>query len=270
MWSGIRLTFLKLTEANIFATHTADSLGSFWMATYSERMASVGALLNLVLHRIADDREKSDDLYTTTTEQLRDLAEWLAMSGLMSHTRLYFDDNDSSFFERALPILENKGLHEIVLAVPVSSIGQPGRGSLEQLMEADGLGIRIAAHGMTHVPLASYEADELLSTPSGGKYEITEVPPNSPLTENQVLFQLVEAKEHLRRFSPSEFVLPFGCFNSTTVAINERHVLFEFLGTSDAGLDFGQVLRPRRLVTATTTPTTIEAELTEQLGGDGP
>jgi hypothetical protein len=58
----------------------------------------------------------------------------------------------------------------------------------------------------------------------------------------------VAAGENLARYSPREFVLPYGAYNNDVVAINDRHGLFETLATADPGWDRGQQLRPRLLL----------------------
>jgi hypothetical protein len=231
-----------------------------------DSLCDLDAVLNYVWHRIEERITAVSSRYTVSSAQLDATLSWLADTELSTRVRLYFDDNDQSFFDQVLPMIDVSSYFEVVLAVPAVSVDSPEHGTMRDLDRAVEAGVRIAAHGMTHVRLASYLNGVLLPTPSGGRYEPVEPDVQDPLNENQVLFQLIESKEALAVFAPAEFVLPYGCFNRFTVAANERYGIYEYLGTSDFDLDVGQPLRPRRIISSETSPSELEDEVLSRLG----
>jgi hypothetical protein len=231
-----------------------------------QTLCDLDAVLNYVWHRIEDRITATSSPYTVSSAQLDSTLGWLTDTELSTRVRLYFDDNDQSFFHRVLPAINVSSFFEVVVAVPAVSVDSPGHGTMQDLARAVEAGVRIAAHGMAHVRLASYLNGMLLATPSGGQYEAVEPDLQDPLNENQVLFQLIESKEALATFAPVEFVLPYGCFNRFTVGANERYGIYRYLGTSDFDLDVGQSLRPRRLVKSETSPSELEDEVLSRLG----
>jgi peptidoglycan/xylan/chitin deacetylase (PgdA/CDA1 family) len=223
--------------------------------------------INLAFHDVSDVEDGSSS-YTVTLKQLTDLADALVAVGLNTHTRLYFDDNYISFKTRAFPTLRQRGFLELVLAVPAASVGSPGFCNFEDLLELRSHGVRIAAHGYSHVRLASYRDGEPLASPDDGLYRDRQSDLPRPLCSNEILFQLVESLEMLQDLAPEEFVLPYGCFNERVVAINDRHGLYKFLGTSDFDLDRGQSLRPRLIVTNDLSASALLQVLSDRVGLD--
>ena len=104
---------------------------------------------------------------------------------------------------RRLTLADIPGL-EVVIAVPTSTIGTQDRGTLQQITAAAAEGVRIVPHGVQHIRLASYDEDRLLPTPHAGTYQLAPHD-DSVLSENEVLYQLVESKEILSAFEPDEF-----------------------------------------------------------------
>ncbi|WP_028479029.1 polysaccharide deacetylase family protein [Nocardia sp. CNY236] len=234
----------------------------------AERLAHTGALVNLVFHDIAADCDDLWSRFDTSVDRLHEIVAWCRDLGLSRRARLYFDDNHRSLFDVVLPTLNVTEFAEVVAAVPVSSIGRTGHGTTTDLAAATAQGVRIAAHGYSHTRLASYDPHgTLLATPIGGHYrDRVGAGQHEPATENEVLFQLVEAGEHLYTLTGAcqEFVLPHGCYNAATLALNQRFGLYPHLATTDPGIDTGQLLRPRFLVTSNDTPTTLDERITEQ------
>lgn len=234
----------------------------------AERLTHTGDLVNLVFHDIAADPDGVWNRFDTTIERLHAIVAWCRDLGLTRRVRLYFDDNHRSLFDLALPALDVTEFAEVVAAVPVSSIGRPGHGTTADLASATTQGVRIAAHGFSHTRLASYDLHgTLLATPIGGRYtDRVGAGRHEPATENEVLFQLVEAGEHLDALTGTceEFVLPYGCYNPATLALNQRFGLYPHLSTTDPGIDTGQLLRPRFLITSDDTATTVAQRITEE------
>lgn len=232
-------------------------------------LADTGAIVNIVFHKILLARADVDERFSVERPAFDTIVDWLRTTGLAAYTRIYFDDNHESS-HHTVASSDLTGLAEIVIAVPAATIGHPETGDLAALHRSQSSGVRIAAHGYEHVRLASYDSGgALLTTPAGGPYApASPTTTAAPLTENQVLYQLVQSAEALAAFAPSEFVLPYGCFNATTVALNERFGLFAHLATADFDLDVGQELRPRLLIEAGTTPELLEARLLHRIGAD--
>ncbi|WP_194838589.1 hypothetical protein [Nocardia sp. XZ_19_369] len=227
----------------------------------------IGAVINLVLHDVKPG--PASELWSrfdSTLDALHAIIDCFVERGLARHTRLYFDDNYRSFYDLVLGSADLSHFAEVVVAVPISSLGRPPHGQLADLDQARSKGVRIAAHGYTHRRLADYDArGTRLPTPPGGRYG----PPattSAPLTENEVLYQLVETAERTDLFGAGrEFVLPYGCYNATTLALNDRLRLFDHLSTTDFDLDVGQLLRPRLLITSTDTPDLLLARILSEV-----
>ncbi|WP_280404758.1 hypothetical protein [Nocardia brasiliensis] len=226
----------------------------------TSHLEDIDGYANLVFHDIAAG--STDDLWSRfdcTADNLHRIVDRFVETGLASRTRLYFDDNHRSFYDLVLDI-DLSRFAEVVAAVPVTSIGIPEKGTTEDLARARHMGARIAAHGHSHVRLADYAADGTrLPTPLRGPYATPGW--RKPLSENEVLYQLVESAERIDLFDTGEFVLPYGCYNETTLAINDRLRLFDFLATTDFELDTGQQLRPRLLVMSSDTPELVEQRI---------
>lgn len=227
----------------------------------SDALRTLGACVNLCFHNIVD-QGRNRDRYSVDVSQFEAILHRLEVDGLAPCVRLYFDDNHLSFVNKALPRLSLHRYLAVVAAVPATTIGREGFMTWDDLFRIAGAGVSVVPHGYDHVRLASYSnTGELLSTPPDGPYLPLGDTNERPLTENEVMFQLIESFEVLRSFQPAEFVLPYGCLNVTTVGINDRWGLYETLSTSDFDLDIGQELRPRFLIETSMT----EHEVVERI-----
>lgn len=225
-------------------------------------LVALGGQINLCFHDIVDHPLPTDS-YSVTPHLLEGVLEHLYDSGLTPFTRLYFDDNKDSFVKRVLPSTSVRDFADVCVAIPTSTIGANGCMDHTDLVHIADQGVTILPHGHDHVRLASYSEDgEMLATPSSGPYSSPVAPRATPLTENEVLFQLLEPADLLHAFQPHEFVLPYGCFNATTVGLNERWGLYSTLTTSDFAVDIGQQLRPRLLIEGGMTPEGVMRRVT--------
>ncbi|ATL70053.1 hypothetical protein CRH09_31570 [Nocardia terpenica] len=228
-----------------------------------------GAVINLVFHDIAENTAQAWTSYDVTAAALAQIVDRLIGHGLAPQVRLYFDDNRRSLYDLALPQVPVTAFREVVAAIPVTTIGRAGYGSRADLRAAAECGVRIAAHGVSHIRLAHYDRyGTVLDTPLGGPYADRPAHDrHQRLTENEVLFQLSEARDHFTGLGDDchEFVLPHGCYNATTLALNQRLGLYEVLATADSGLDIGQHLRPRLTVTGTDSADTVIARIFEEV-----
>ncbi|WP_043735851.1 polysaccharide deacetylase family protein [Nocardia asiatica] len=240
-----------------------------YIVALPEQLAYTGGFVNLVFHDVAPTTAALWSRFDTTVDRLHEIVGWCRDLGLARWVRLYFDDNHRSLFDVVLPRLEVTEFAEVVAAVPVTSIGRSDTGTTTDLRAAAAAGVRIAAHGFSHTRLASYEPHGvLLATPLGGRYrDRAGAEQHEPATENEALFQLVEAKDHLDGLTGAcqEFVFPYGCYNSTTLALNQRFGLYAHLATTDPGIDTGQQLRPRFLLISDDTPDTLSHRICQEL-----
>lgn len=226
----------------------------------SDYLSATGSSINLTFHDvISTSSVDTRSPYAVSLQTLRDITQWLDIHALAPRTRLYFDDSHRSFYDTVLGNVEVSTFEEVVVGVPVTSVGTKGRGDWSDLNAARERGVRVAPHGYSHVRLAAYDSNGVRQTsPLAGPYGDREPLAGEPLAENEVLFQLVESHEAL---GGNEFILPYGCYNETTLAINGRLGLYSHLATADFELDEGQLLRPRLLVKADDTVATISAVL---------
>jgi hypothetical protein len=206
-----------------------------------------GARGNLVFHDVSEVRSR----YAVTPDLLLDVAEQLRGAGLSHRVRFYLDDGLASALPAAKLLRERHPEIKLIAALTISRIGLEGYLSLGEVLEMRSWGVEIACHGYQHVRLASYRDDVALPTPSEGDYGPTLATAEPHLSANQVLYQLVEARDGLNGIAQSEFVLPYGAYNRDVLKLNARHRLFKTLSSSDYGWDFGGELRPRLLVTQT-------------------
>jgi hypothetical protein len=223
----------------------------------SHPLTLVGGKANLVFHDVSP---AAGSRYGVPLEHLLATAEQLRLAGLSRNVRLYFDDGYASA-RPATQLLRNRFPEiEIVVALTIRAVGQTGYLDWIDVEAMFSWGAQIAGHGYQHVRLAAYVDGVAVDTPANGGYHgAPEVIDNQQLSANEVLFQLTETRDALRRVSHSEFVLPYGAYNRDIVTMNERHHLFEILSTADYGWDLGQKLRPRLLVTKSLSPREIPA-----------
>ncbi len=221
--------------------------------------------INLAFHDIVRAPEELRTEYDVRLRSFTEIVDRCRRLGIAGRVRLYFDDNHRSLYGNIVGEVDVSDFQEIVAAVPLTSLGSDGRGTLADVEHARSAGVRIVPHGYSHVRLASYDSrGNLLSTPLRGPYADSRAV-GRPLSENEVLFQLVESRGAFDQDGPAEFVLPYGCYNSTTLALNERLGLYDVLTTSDFEVDVGQELRPRLLVKATDTAHDIERRILKEV-----
>ena len=234
------------------------------------RLAAVldhtAASINLTFHDVVGSADELTSPFDSTLESFQGILDLCRRHDLCSRTRLYFDDNHLSLYDLVLDVVDPSEFQEVVVAVPVTSIGEAGKGSSEHIGQASSRGVRFAPHGYSHVRLASYDVHgQRLATPLLGPYADRLAENGRPLTENEVLFQLVESRGYFTDSACSEFVLPYGCYNETTLALNQRLGVYDVLTTADFALDIGQELRPRLLIEASDVAESVEQRLFEEV-----
>jgi len=210
--------------------------------------------LNICLHNIVEKQSDIRSIYDLTISQLLELNNRIASrcgDSYDSYT-LYFDDGYKSFGDIVSNL--NLGINEenIRCAIIVDQIGAPGKLSLDEIKALNAQGYGIDSHGMSHAALAVFEDGKLLPTSNGGEYQNSPYGQGEALSEQEVLFQLLESKHTLERNLNKvidNFVLPFGLYNNQTIQIIEAKTNYRRILTCHLGIDRGQVLVPRLLVT---------------------
>jgi len=234
-------------------------------AVLPKYLDQVNGSINLVFHDIVRTCEEERGKYDVWLGSFVEIVDRCRRLGIAGRVRLYFDDNHRSLYDVVIDKVDVRDFQEVVAAVPVTSLGGDGRGTRADVEQARSTGVRIVPHGYSHVRLASYDSrGNLLPTPLDGPYAANR-DSGRQLSENEVLFQLVESREAFDQEGPTELVLPYGCYNRTTLALNERLGLYDVLTTSDFEIDLGQQLRPRLLVTAVDTADDVEMRILKEV-----
>ena len=163
---------------------------------------------------------------------------------------IYFDDGYESIHSIIIPILKDIP-YSVVAAIISDKLDSPGYITTRQLLDLYKAKIKIAAHGVSHSALAVYKNNVLQPTPLRGIYQNTPLGQGDPLSESEIEYQLVESKRKLESIINSEideFVLPYGLYNNSVVKIFNKAGLYKYLSTCDVGIDFGQYIKPRLLI----------------------
>ncbi len=199
----------------------------------SHALIEADARANLCFHDIADDPSV---IYTLPVSYLLAVTDGLRGQGITHRVTIYFDDGYASVVEAVRTLQERAPEIELVVALTLGFLGQPGHigwADIDPLYES---GVRIAAHGREHLHM-------------------------DQLDDSEILRQFVASRDALQAYRPDEFVFPFGSYNDTVVEINRRHELFPVLTTVEYGWDHGQPLRPRLMVTSELTAAEVVARL---------
>ncbi|MBI2103500.1 polysaccharide deacetylase family protein [Candidatus Woesebacteria bacterium] len=213
--------------------------------------------LNLVFHNVVQTESESeiDNKYTVTLDYLLQLIEEVNKSIINKQStfddfHIYFDDGYRSFIDLVFPSIKNI-CSKIKLAIITDKINQKDYLTEENIRVAIGEGIQIVSHGVSHAALAIYKENHLQPTPLGGEYSNSPFGQGESLHGNQVLYQLIESKKYLEKTFDvhcEEFVFPYGLYNDTIIALNNRHGIYPTISTCDEYLDEGRPLKPRILV----------------------
>lgn len=196
-------------------------------------MLEAGARANLCFHDISTDESV---IYTVPRAYLRAVADGLRQLGIARSVRFYFDDGYASA-PGALELMRRDYPEiQVVLALTVAFLDQPGFINSEEVPQLHRAGAAISAHGREHLHMEELDEDEIKT-------------------------QLEASRAAFSAYGGDEFVLPFGTYDQRVVAVNRDHRLFSHLTTVDYAWDTGQELRPRLMVTSESTPAEICARL---------
>lgn len=210
--------------------------------------------LNICLHNIVNDESDIVSIYDLTVAQLQELNNRIMSRqgrDYDSYT-FYFDDGYKSFSSIVSRINLGVDKANIRCAIIVDQIGEPGKLTLDEIqaLSADGYGID--SHGMSHAALATFEDGKLMPTVNDGNYRNRPYGQGAVLSEKEVLFQLIESKTNLENSlhgSVNDFVLPYGLYNDQVLQIILAKTTYKRILTCHPGIDTGQILAPRLLIT---------------------
>jgi Polysaccharide deacetylase len=211
--------------------------------------------LNLVFHDLVENKDQLNNKYTVTYTYYKSLIDELDKLILLGQVnfldyRIYFDDGKKSFIDYIEPTITKP--QRFNLAIISQLIGKTGYFDSNDLLRFQSKGINISSHGVSHAALAIYEDDKLIINNNSGEYTNAPYGKGKSLTIQEVLFQTRQSKMALENIlgkdSITEFVFPFGLYNSMIVENIIVSKDYKILSTCDQSLDRGQVLRPRFLV----------------------
>lgn len=202
-------------------------------------------MINLVFHDISN----SEDQFDLEPAHFYFLINTIKENYRETDFRIYFDDGKVSSYQHT-KVLKKETNFTIVCAVVSELLNKPGYLTSRQVHALSKNGVVISSHGNSHAALAVSKAETNRNTIPGGKYENTPMGFNQRLSEQQVLFQLIESKKFLQKngvFS-EEFVFPYGLYNEASLRINIENKVYKTLSTCDPYIDAGGMLRPRLLI----------------------
>lgn len=210
--------------------------------------------LNICLHNIVPRDSDVKSIYDITTDQLLGLADLLHKNKGDKYSKfmLYFDDGYKSFLDIVSNLDFGISIQQVRCAVIADCLEQPGRLTKREVKDLATEGYGIDSHGMSHAALAVFKDGVLQPTLPGGTYTNTPRGQGSPLSEEQMLFQLQESKKILEEISEKDiddFVLPYGLYNQQVIQIIISKTSYRRVLTCHTAIDIGQVLTPRLLVT---------------------
>lgn len=210
--------------------------------------------LNICLHNIVEKQSDIRSIYDLTVSQLLELNDRIASRCVDSYDSytFYFDDGYKSFGDIVCNLNLGINKENIRCAIIIDRIGTPGKLSLDEINALDAQGYGIDSHGMSHAALAVFENGKPLPTLSNGEYQNSSYGQGMALTEQEVLFQLIASKHTLESSLNkmiNNFVLPFGLYNNQTIQIIAAKTNYRRILTCHSGIDRGQFLAPRLLVT---------------------
>lgn len=196
-----------------------------------------------------------DDKYNVTFEYYKEVIKevetlLLKNKGSFSDFRIYFDDGDDSFERIVFPAMTKFQKSRTRLSIVTDWLEKEKYLHAKSLHKFIKEGVIISSHTASHAALAVYREGKLQATTLDGIYQNSPWGQGDVLSENEILFQLVESKNKLRdnNILTDELVLPHGLYNDTVLRLNYQYGLYKYISTCDEYLDDGEYLRPRFLV----------------------
>jgi hypothetical protein len=210
--------------------------------------------LNICLHNVVGNDTHINSIYDITRDQLLRLNDLLRQNIDKEYDTydLYFDDGYKSFKDIVCFLDLGISHNHIRCAVISDQVGDKNKLTESEIQDLSAEGYGIDSHGTSHAALAVFKDKKLLPTSTGGEYTNSAYGQDEQLSENQVLFQAIESKislEKLLHTPINNFVLPYGLYNEQTIQIITSKTNYRKILTCHPGIDTGQVLAPRLLIT---------------------
>lgn len=210
--------------------------------------------LNICLHNVVENEDQIQSIYDITESQLIDMNTLLKtfQGNKYDAYTFYFDDGYKSFNDIVSKTDLGLTKERIRCAIIVDEIDLPNRLTTQQIRTLSREGYGIDSHGTSHAALASFDEGRLLATALGGIYRNRPYGQEGCLTKQEVLFQLHESQQSLEDIlgeNVTDFVLPYGLYNSQTLEIIASKTTYKKILTCHAGIDTGRILAPRLLIT---------------------
>lgn len=172
--------------------------------------------INVVFHRVLEDSKLANSPYDLSQEFILSIVygALAIISNSGSQLKIFFDDAYASHFAISLDLKSKHGL-EIVLGIITEDIGGDGFLTLEQITDLYRKGIIVASHSMTHAALGKYKDGRVMDSPTDGVYHSMPRGKESVLTENEIMYQVVESLKYFekRGIFVSDFIYPYGIYN---------------------------------------------------------
>jgi hypothetical protein len=209
--------------------------------------------INIIFHRIATSAKDIRNDYELTEPQFVDRLNALRLFIDQSHNKLdyrfYFDDGDKTFLTVAKKHLKSKEFSKTTLGIITNKIDTADYLSAIDIKYLSDQQFEIASHSVSHPALAFYQDGYPLPTTKDGEYKTSPFGHTKILTEQEVLYQLIQSYDHLKEIGiqVNEFVLPHGCYNEQTIQLAKQTGHYKTISTCDPFLDTGMSLRPRLL-----------------------
>lgn len=211
--------------------------------------------LNIVLHKIVQNKQELKNRYDVTEEFAYDLVKQLQSitSGNLFDLGVFLDDGYASQFAFVLRLVHDYNI-QIFIPVISQTIGSDGYMSRKEIdILKQESNIIFCSHGVSHVALGKYENDIVLSTPKGGIYRNMPIGQLSTLTEQEISYQLKESSKQLSSFGiqTDTFVYPYGIYSVDILDVVKQSGVYVKAYTCDDGLellDVDSLAIPRLLV----------------------
>jgi len=211
--------------------------------------------LNIVLHKIVQNKQELKNCYDVTEEFAYDLVKQFQSitSDKLVDLGIFLDDGYSTQFAFALRLAHDYNI-QIFIPIISQTIGLDGyiSGREIDILKQES-NVILCSHGVSHAALGKYENNAVLPTPKGGVYRNMPIGQLSALTDQEILYQLKESSRQLSSFGiqTDTFVYPYGIYSVDILDVVRQSRVYAKAYTCDDGLEqlgVGSLAIPRLLV----------------------
>jgi hypothetical protein len=182
--------------------------------------------IRIVFHDIVKKNDK-DDFFSVTVGDLKEILLILSSKPFnKNEIEIFFDDGYKTALSGAKTCAQYG--FRVNLGISTDFIGL----SSKYLNEADikfldKNSVTISSHGCSHAALVLPGQSQIVK---GGEYKNSVAGKNNSLSENEVIYQLVESKKRLEEIlgkSIDNFVYPYGLYNNDLIKIMKKSNLYQ-------------------------------------------